>query len=47
MIDLETIIALVTMTYNDESNVYELHPRDEKLFNDFEDKNYDILLYIS
>jgi hypothetical protein len=35
MVDLETIIALATMTYNDESNVYELHPGDEKNFNDF------------
>ena len=30
MVDLETIIALATMTYIGESNVYELHPGDEK-----------------
>ena len=46
MVDLETIIALATMTYIGESNVYELHPGDEKVFNDFADENYDSLLYI-
>ena len=46
MVDLETIIALATMTYNGASNVYELHPGDEKKFNDFADESWDILLYI-
>lgn len=46
MVDLETIIALATMTYIGESNVYELHPGDEKVFNDFADESQDILLYI-
>ena len=39
MVDLETIIALATMTYIGESNVYELHPGDEKVFNDFADES--------
>ena len=30
MVDLEIIIALAAMTYIGESNVYELHPKDEK-----------------
>ena len=38
MVDLETIIALATMTYIGESNVYELHSGDEKVFNDFADE---------
>jgi hypothetical protein len=39
MVDLETIIALATMTYIGESNVYELHSGDEKVFNDFADES--------
>ena len=35
MVDLETIITLDTMTYIVELDAYELHPRDEKVFNDF------------
>ena len=35
MIKLETIIALATMTYSVETNLYELHPRDEQVLNDF------------
>jgi hypothetical protein len=39
IVDLEIIIALATMTYIGESNVYELHPGDEKVFNDFADES--------
>ena len=39
MVDLETIIALATMTYIGESNVYELHPGDQKISNDFADES--------
>jgi hypothetical protein len=39
MVDLETIITLATMTYIGESNVYKLHPGDEKVFNDFADES--------
>ena len=35
MVELETIIALATMTYIVETNLYELHPMDEQVFNDF------------
>ena len=35
MVELETIIALATMTYIVETNLYELHPMDERVFNDF------------
>jgi hypothetical protein len=33
MVDLETIIALASMTYIEDLDAYELHPRDEKIFN--------------
>ena len=39
MLDLETIIVLATMKYIGESNVYELHPGDEKVLNDFADES--------
>ena len=39
MVYLETIIALATMIYIGESNVYELHLGDEKVFNDFADES--------
>ena len=35
MVELETIIALATMTYIAELDAYELHLGDEKNFNDF------------
>ena len=38
MIDLETIIALAIMTYIIDLDAYKLHPRDEKVFNDFINK---------
>ena len=36
---LETIIALATMTCIGDANVYELHPGDEKISNDFADES--------
>ena len=35
MVMLETIIALATMTYIIETNLYELHLMKERVFNDF------------
>ena len=35
MEDLETVIALASMTYIIELNAYELHRGDEKVFNNF------------
>ena len=35
MLYLETIIALALMNYIVDLDAYELHPRDETLFNDF------------
>ena len=35
IVELETIIALATMTYIVETNLYELHPMNERVFNDF------------
>ena len=35
MVDLETIIALAIVTFVVEKNVYELHPMNEEVFNDF------------
>ena len=35
MIDLGTIIALATITFVEEKSLYELHPTNEKVFNDF------------
>ena len=34
-VDLETIIALATITFVIEKNLYELRPTDEKVFNGF------------
>ena len=34
MVDFETIIARASMTYIVDLDAYELHPRDEKVFND-------------
>ena len=31
MVDLETIITLAPMTYTVETNLYELHPMDERV----------------
>ena len=35
MVDLETIIILASMTYIVDLDAYELHPCDEKVFNNF------------
>ena len=35
MVDLETIVALAFMTYIGDLDAYELHPGDEKAFNNF------------
>jgi hypothetical protein len=34
MVELDTIIALANLTYDVETDTYELHPSDEKVFND-------------
>jgi hypothetical protein len=39
MVELDTIIALANLTYDAETYTYELHPSDEKVFNDFITKN--------
>jgi hypothetical protein len=39
MVELDTVIALANLTYNAETNTYELHPSDEKVFDDFITKN--------
>ena len=38
MVDLETIMALASMTYIVDLYAYELHLGDEKVFNDFINK---------
>ena len=35
MVELETIIALAIMTCSLETNLYELHPMNERVFTDF------------
>ena len=35
MVESETIIALITMTYTKETNLHELHPMDEQVLNHF------------
>ena len=35
MIDLERIITVACLTYIVDLDAYELHPADEKIFNDF------------
>ena len=35
IVKLETIIAWVTMSYIVKTNLYELHPMDERVFNNF------------
>ena len=40
MVELETIIALATMTYIVETSLYELHPIDEWVFNGFINNKY-------
>jgi hypothetical protein len=39
MVELNTVIALANLTYDAETNTYELHPSDEKVFIDFITKN--------
>jgi hypothetical protein len=38
-IELDTVIALANLTYDAETDMYELHLSDEKVFNDFITKN--------
>jgi hypothetical protein len=44
-IELDTVIALANLTYDVETNTYELCPSDEKVFNDLLKIN-DLILYI-
>jgi hypothetical protein len=37
IVNFETIIALAIVTFVVEKNLYELHPMDEKVFNNFID----------
>ena len=46
MVDLETIIALASMTYIAYLDAYELHPRDDKIFNNFINGCQGFALYI-
>ena len=46
MVDLETIIALASMTYVVDLDAYELHRGDEKVFNDFINECHGFTLYI-
>jgi hypothetical protein len=39
MVELNSVIALANLTYDVETNMYELHPSDEKVFNNFITKN--------
>jgi hypothetical protein len=39
MVELDMVIALTNLTYDVETYMYELHPSDEKVFNDFITKN--------
>ena len=39
MVELDTVIAFANLTYDAETYTYELHPSDEKVFNDFITKN--------
>jgi hypothetical protein len=36
---MDTVIALANLTYDVETDMYKLHPSDEKVFNDFITKN--------
>ena len=46
MVDLETIMALAFMTRIVDLDAYELHPRDEKTFNNFINERQCFTLYI-
>ena len=35
MVELDTVIALANLTYDAETDTYERHPSDERVFNDF------------
>jgi len=39
MVELDTVIALANLTYDVETDMYELYPSDENVFNDFIIKN--------
>ena len=39
MVELDTVIALASLTYDVEIDTYERHPSDEKVFNDFVTKS--------
>jgi hypothetical protein len=38
-IELDTVIALANLTYDAKTDTYEVHPSDEKVFNDVIIKN--------
>ena len=44
MVDLATIIALAFMTYIKNLDANELHPRDEKVLNNFIDESWEFTL---
>lgn len=37
MVELDTIVALVSLTYSAKTNLFKLHPMDEQVLNDFFD----------
>lgn len=39
MFDLGTVIALASLTYNVEGDIYKLHPSDERIIDDFGNLN--------
>ena len=45
MVDFETIIALASLTYIVDLDVYESHMGDENIFKDFINICYDFTLY--
>ena len=46
MVDLETIIALASMTYVIDLDAYELHLGDEQVFIDFINERHGFTFYI-
>ena len=46
MVDLNTIIALASMTYIVDIDAYELHLGDEKIFNNFSNESQGFTLYM-
>jgi hypothetical protein len=39
IVELDMVISLANLTYDVETDMYELHPSDEKVFNDFITEN--------